>query len=154
MRGMIKPSNKDALSSWTKLTKLTCSFRVLRNLLLRSLGWSPGSGDWPTWELNCAECRMRQASKEEFCCFHIHKFVLADLTFRVEAALPTRRALTPGQTVGGSRLIQAWRYGPFGLGEGQGCGRVTQAVAAAPVFVHHSGLGLLINGARCREEAS
>lgn len=97
---------------------------------------------------------MRQTFKEALYCFHIHKFVRAELTFRMEAALPTRHALTTGQTVGSSRLIQVWRYWPFGLGKGQGCGRVTQAVTAAPVFVHHSGLGLLINGARCWKEAS
>lgn len=99
-------------------------------------------------------CRMRRTFKEVFYCFHIHKFVLADSTFGMEAALPTRHALTTGQTVGSSRLLQVRRYRPFGLGKGQGCGRVTQAVPAAPVFVHHSGLGLLINGARCWEEAS
>lgn len=86
--------------------------------------------------------------------FHVYECVLADLTFRLQAALPTGHCLSAGQTVASSSFIQVWRYWPFGLGKRQGCRGVTQAVSATTIFVHHPGLGLLINGARCRKEAS
>lgn len=86
--------------------------------------------------------------------FHVRECVLADLTYRFQAALPAWHCLSTGQTVGSSRFVQVWRYWPFGLGKRQGCRGVTQAVSATPILLHHPGLGLLINGARCRKEAS
>lgn len=82
-------------------------------------------------------------------------FVSVDLTLCAEAASPARnRLLTPGETVGSAHSVQVCRRRPFGLGKVQRCWGVTQTVSTASIFVHHSGLGLLINSARCGKQAA